>query len=53
MTQEEQLREVTKHFGITLDKDQLMTRCPRCNASGVDMSQAVEENYMDLEGLWG
>ena len=32
-TQEEQLREVTRHFGISLDQDRLMSRCPKCNVS--------------------
>ena len=31
--QEEQLREVTRHYGISLDRDRLMSRCPKCNVS--------------------
>ncbi len=31
--QEEQLREVARHFGVALDREQLMSRCPRCNVA--------------------
>ena len=31
--QELQLREVSQHFGITVEQDQLMSRCPKCNAA--------------------
>ena len=52
--QEVQLREVTKHFGISLDQERLMSRCPKCNIAAFRLvprehvASRVPEKVIDL-----